>query len=78
MQLYIISILTNKLFDVSGDLTEVGDNGMLLSGELRNLRKIANDHVQTKLMQEFAGAIMFFYGGGKDMTKEGTRNPKNS
>ena len=33
MQLYIISILTNKLFDVSGDLTEVGDNGMLLSGE---------------------------------------------
>ena len=51
MQLNIISISTNKLFDVSGDLTEVGDNGMLLSGELRNLPKIANDHVQTKLMQ---------------------------
>ena len=49
MQLNLISISTNKLFDVSGDLTEVGDNGMLLSGELLHLQnKIENYYVQTK------------------------------
>ena len=75
MQLNIISILTNKLFDVSGDLTEVGDNGMLLSGELRNLPKIANDHAQTKLMQEFAGGNYVFLRRGQRHDQRGHPKP---